>query len=193
MNLFLRARKSINNNIFKIEINYLFIGPIVQWLRQLVYTEQTAVRFCLGPLREKMKYLRATLVGALYWLLVFVVIAFFILKFNLTDTLNLILVYTIMIPLAVICSWLYYKTGDKTNGLFVCFFIFLISIVLDLLIKIPLVGIFTYKYYYLNYRVWIGILESILVFWLYYLFAIKRTKKKENKLIKNFKENSKKK
>ena len=27
----------------------MYHGPIVQWLRPLVYTEKTAVRFCLGP------------------------------------------------------------------------------------------------------------------------------------------------
>lgn len=140
----------------------------------------------------KMEYKRATIIGALYWLLVFIEIVFIFYIFNESYFMRYLSLYLIIFPTAIFCAWLYYRKNDKTNGFLVGVYMFGIHIILDAIIKIPSVPIFNYNYF-ISVEFWIGSLESILIVGFYYLFVVKKYRLKEIKKLLEIKKKTKKK
>ena len=117
-----------------------------------------------------MRFLRAIGIGALFWLIIFVEISITMIGLAFSDLTTYIIHYILMIPLSILCAWLYYKSGDKTNGFALGLLVVLVGVVLDMIITIPLFIIpqgGSYGSYFSNYYLLAGLLEGIVLIGLY--------------------------
>ncbi len=108
-----------------------------------------------------MKLLRASLLGILIWVLIFVEISIFKVGLKMSAIPQNIIHFLLLVPITVLAARLYYKSKDNING-FVLGIVFLITgAILDLIITAPL---FTgYSALYSDIFLWIGFAELVIV------------------------------
>jgi len=119
-----------------------------------------------------MKFGRALAVGILIWVLIFVEWSILIFLPVVKDSLTMqyIIHYIVLIVWALIGAHLYYKSKDKINGFVLGFVFLIIGIILDAIITMPLFIIPQgrgYADFFLDFMMWIGYIELIIVVWLY--------------------------
>jgi hypothetical protein len=125
-----------------------------------------------------MKFGRAIAVGILIWVLIFVEWSILIFMPVLKDsiTLQYIIHSIVLIVWALIGAYLYYKSKDKINGFVLGLVFLIIGIILDMIITMPLFIIpqgKTYIDFFLDWRMWIGYIELIVVVGIYDLIRRK--------------------
>ena len=117
-----------------------------------------------------MKTLRAILLGALIWLLIFVEISITMIGLKLSDLTVWIIHYILLIPIAIFCARFYYKSSDKVNGFLLGLVMLIVGIILDMTTTIPLFIIPQgggYSTYFSNVYMLIGFLELVLIVGIY--------------------------
>lgn len=123
-----------------------------------------------------MKTLRAVSLGALLWILIFIEISITMIGLKLSDTTVWIIHYILLIPIAVLCAWLYYKSKDKINGFVLGIVFLIVGIILDMIVTVPLFIIpqgGNYGTYFSNGFMLAGFLELIILVELYDLMRRK--------------------
>jgi hypothetical protein len=127
-----------------------------------------------------MKTGRAILSGILIWILV--VILFGVLEIipatKKSQLLQVVIVCVSIIPFAWLGAGIYYKNGDRSNGLPVGLVMVVTALLLDVLITVPLIeqpyhGT-DHIQFFTNPLLWIIAAEDVLVIWLYYRMKIAR-------------------
>lgn len=75
-----------------------------------------------------------------------------------------------MIPIALLCAWLYYKSQDKINGFLLGLYLVIVGIILDCIITVPLFIIpqgGNYLLYFSEFYLIAGLVEGILLVGIY--------------------------
>ena len=87
-----------------------------------------------------MKTLRAIFIGALLWLLIFIWWSILIFAPIIKEmlTLQYIIHYILLIITTSLVTGLYYKSNDKINGFLLGLVFFVVGIILDAIITVPL-------------------------------------------------------
>jgi len=142
---------------------------------------QNIFKLCYLYKIDKMRTLKAILLGVLLWILIFVEISVFVIGLKLTGIVQYIIHYIFLIVFTIICTAIYYKSRDKINGFVLGIFWLLVGNILDLIITIP--G-FTAKQYstlsaaysgfYSNTWLWAGFLVVVVVTGIYDMTRKKR-------------------
>ena len=117
-----------------------------------------------------MKLIKAAGIGILFWLLIFLEISITMIGLKLSNLIVYIIHYILMIPIAILCAWLYCKNKDKTNGFLLGLFIVIIGIILDMIITVPLFIIpqgGSYAVYFSNFYLIAGLIEGIIIIGIY--------------------------
>lgn len=117
-----------------------------------------------------MRLLRAIGLGALFWLIIFVEISITMIGLKLDNLTTYIIHYIVMIPLAILIAWLYYKSKDKINGFLLGLIIVIVGIILDMIITIPLFVIpagGNYLSYFSELYLIAGLIEGIIIVGIY--------------------------
>jgi hypothetical protein len=121
-----------------------------------------------------MKFLRAVAIGALFWLLIFIEISVTMIGLKFSDSTTYIIHYILMIPIAMLCAWLYYKgegnKKGKTNGFVLGLFMAIVGIILDMIITVPMFIIpqgGSYAAYFSNLYLIAGLIEGVVLIGLY--------------------------
>ncbi len=110
-----------------------------------------------------MKILRAILVGILLWVLIFVEISVVQIGLQITGIVGYIIHYILLVPMGILCAWIYYRSKDKTNGFLVGLVMLVTGIILDLVITIPLFMKWDYLGFYSDPFLWVGFLVALVV------------------------------
>lgn len=114
-----------------------------------------------------MRILRAISVGILLWVLIFVEISIFKMVLQVTEVIGNIIHYILLIPMGILCAWIYYKSKDKTNGFLIGLVMLIVGTVLDLVITIPLFMKWDYLGFYSDLYLWAGFLIALIVVGVY--------------------------
>ncbi len=125
-----------------------------------------------------MKVGRTLVSGAMIWVLIF--ITFTVMSFipTIKDSelqQNLIL-YVLLIPIVILGTKFYYKSGAKTNGLLLGIAMSTIGLILDALISVPYVIIphgGSYESFFINPLLFITSIEYILIVFVYWTKKVK--------------------
>jgi len=123
-----------------------------------------------------MKLLRAIGLGALFWFIIFVEISITMIGLKFSDLTTYIVHYIVMIPLAILIAWLYYKSRDKINGFVLGLIVTITGIILDMIITVPLFIIPAgggYLDYFSNFYLIAGLIEGIIIVGIYDLLRKK--------------------
>ncbi len=123
-----------------------------------------------------MKTLRALSIGALVWVLIFIEIFITMIGLKLSETAVWVAHYFVLIPIAILCSWLYYKSKDSVNGFVLGIVFLIVGIVLDMIVTVPLFIIpqgGNYGTYFSNMFMLSGFLELIVLVGIYDLLRRK--------------------
>lgn len=123
-----------------------------------------------------MKTLRAIGLGALFWLLIFIEISITMIGLKFSNSLTYIIHYILMVPLALFCAWLYYKSKDKVNGFLLGLCMVLVGIILDCIITVPLFIMpagGNYAVYFSEFYLIAGLLEGVFLVGIYDLIRKK--------------------
>ena len=90
-----------------------------------------------------MKLLRAILSGVLVWILIFSVFTAisFIPGIKDSPIQQGLVIGLLLIPFASFGAAIYYKSGDKTNGLVIGTLMIIVALILDAVVTVPLVEI----------------------------------------------------
>lgn len=90
-----------------------------------------------------MKYFRAMCTGALVWLCVAISFAVLELVPQLKNSLNqqAFIVGILIVPFAIIAAYLYYRNGNKENGLMVGLTMAFTALMLDVIITVPFIEV----------------------------------------------------
>ena len=123
-----------------------------------------------------MKTLRALSMGALVWVLIFIEISITMIGLKLSETVVWVAHYFVLIPIAILCSWLYYKSKDSINGFVLGIVFLIVGIVLDMIVTVPLFIIPQgggYGTYFSNIFMLSGFLELIVLVGIYDLLRRK--------------------
>ena len=127
-----------------------------------------------------MKTGRAILSGALIWLLVLILFGVMdsVPATSQSQLLQGAIVCVLIIPFSLFGANIYYKTGDRSNGLSVGFVMAGTALLLDALVTVPLIeqpyhGI-DHVQFFTNPLLFIIVIEVVLVIWLYYKMRIQR-------------------
>jgi hypothetical protein len=126
-----------------------------------------------------MNALRALLVGALLWAVIFIewsILLFAPVVKDMGDRQNFVH-YVLLIPIVLFGAWLFYKNGNKTNGFLAGVLMLIAGIVLDALITVPLFagpqnGV-THVEFFTSGWMLIGFVELILISGLYWMKKVK--------------------
>jgi hypothetical protein len=118
-----------------------------------------------------MKLWRAVPIGFVLWAIIFIEISITMFGLQLSEGVTYLVHYIILIPLGVLCAWLYYRHKDDSNGFAVGFIVLLVGIILDCLITVPFF-IKSYAVYFGNFYLLAGFVELILIFGLFDLIAM---------------------
>lgn len=126
-----------------------------------------------------MKHFRAISVGTMVWSFIF--ITFVLLGFipTIKDSLNLqVLVVGILImPYALFGASIFYKNGNKENGMKVGVIMAITALILDALITVPLVEIpkgGSYQSFYSFPLLWVLVTINIATVYFYWKLKIER-------------------
>ena len=127
-----------------------------------------------------MKTGRAIFSGALIWLSVLTLfgVLYAIHATSQSQLLQAAIVCVLVIPFSLLGASIYYKTGDRSNGLSVGFVMAGTALLLDALITVPLIekpyhGM-DHVQFFTNPLLFIIVIEVVLVIWLYYKMKIER-------------------
>lgn len=115
-----------------------------------------------------MKWLRALLIGLLLWVFIFIEISITMIGMHYSSLTSYVIHYVLMIPVGILCAWIYYNNKDKLNGFVLGIVIVLTGIILDMIITIPLF-IHSYATYFGSYYLWIGYTEFVVIVGIYNL------------------------
>lgn len=126
-----------------------------------------------------MKIFRAISIGTMVW--VFIFLTFSILGFvpTIKDSLNLqvLVVGILIVPSAIFGAFIFYKNGNKENGMKVGVIMALTALILDALITVPLVEIpkgGSYQSFFFFPLLWFLVAINITTVYLYWKLKIKR-------------------
>lgn len=126
-----------------------------------------------------MKTKRAVLCGALVWLMIFSLftVLSFIPGIKDSETQQGIVIGIFIIPSASLGAAIYYKGGDRTNGLIIGLVMIGVALILDAIITVPFVEIpyngRGYSTFFTNPLLWILVVENITVIFIYWKLRIK--------------------
>lgn len=128
-----------------------------------------------------MSKIRAILSGALVWL--FILITFGILGYIpvIKDSLNqqALIVSILIIPFAIFGASVYYKNGNKENGVIIGLIMVATALMLDALITVPLIEIpngGSYRSFYSYPLLWLLVLVNMTTVYFYWSLKIKRSR-----------------
>ena len=113
-----------------------------------------------------MRTIRAISAGVLLWILIFIEISIVMIGLKITGLTGEIIHFILLVPLTILCVWVYYKGKDKMNGFLLGIFMLLVGTILDLIITIPLF-VKSYTGYYSSYYLWIGFAIVIVISGIY--------------------------
>ncbi len=108
-----------------------------------------------------MKLLRAALLGVLIWVLIFVEISIFKVGLELSETLQNVIHYILLVPITFFAAWFYYKSKDDINGFLLGIIFLVVGTILDLVITAPLFT--SYSELYLDPYLWVGFVELVVL------------------------------
>lgn len=117
-----------------------------------------------------MKTLRAIVLGILLWIFIFVEISITMIGLKLNETTIWIIHFILLIPFAILCAWLYYKSKDRLNGFALGLIFLIIGIILDMIITVPMFIMpqgGNYATYFTNIYMIVGFIELVVVVGLY--------------------------
>ena len=119
-----------------------------------------------------MKLWRAIGSGALVWVLIFVMWSIVMFAPGLRDVgiWQYLVHYIVLIPIALLALWFYYKNGDKINGFLLGVFFLIVGIVLDVIITVPLFINMDYAGYFGNPLLLVGFVELIVISGIYWIW-----------------------
>ena len=121
-----------------------------------------------------MKILRAILSGSVSWALVFITFTIFSFIPGIKDSVlqQGLIIGILIIPFASVGAAIYYKNGDKSNGLNVGLIMVITALILDVVITVPLVEIpyngSSYSAFFTNPLLWVLVAENVAVVYLYW-------------------------
>lgn len=128
---------------------------------------------------EEMNNSRAILSGALTWL--FVAIAFSVLGYIpvIKDSLNqqTLIIAVLIVPFAILGASVYYRNGNKGNGVIIGLIMVATALVLDALITVPFIEMpkgGSYKSFYAYPLLWLLVLVNIATVYFYWRLKVKR-------------------
>ncbi len=123
-----------------------------------------------------MYTLRGVISGFLLWILIFVEISITSVGLKMSESSVWLTHYILLVPFTLLCSWLYYRSKDKLNGLAVGLFFLLIGIILDFIITVPFFIIpqgGSYLSYFYDPKLFVGFLVVLIISGVYDLFRKK--------------------
>ncbi|WP_375562058.1 DUF5367 family protein [Bernardetia sp. OM2101] len=125
-----------------------------------------------------MKYLRAIFIGGMVWGLI--LLSFALLEFipSIQDSLYLqaLIVGILLVPFAMFGASVFYKNGNKENGMIIGIIMALTALVLDALITVPLVEIpkgGSYQSFYSFPLLWFLVIINITTVYFFWKLKIK--------------------
>jgi len=125
-----------------------------------------------------MKYFRTIFTGSLVWLMVFT--AFAILGFVpiIKESLDLqaSIIGILIVPFAIVGASIYYKNGNKENGLTTGIIMALTALILDAIITVPLIEIpkgGSYQSFYSYPLLWVLVMINIATVYFFWKLKIK--------------------
>jgi hypothetical protein len=125
-----------------------------------------------------MNKIRAVLTGSLVWIFVF--IAFIVLGFVpiIKDSMDQqsLIVGILIIPFALFGASIYYRNGNKDNGLIVGIIMAITALLLDALITVPFVYIpngGSYHSFYTYPQLWLLVVVNLTTVYFYWKLKIK--------------------
>lgn len=127
-----------------------------------------------------MKHFRAIFIGAMVWVLIF--ISFALLGFvpSIKDSLYLqtLTVGILIVPFAIFGAFIFYKNGNKENGMIIGFIMALTALLLDALITVPFIEIpkgGSYQSFYSFPLLWVLVIINITTVYFFWKLKIKRS------------------
>lgn len=126
-----------------------------------------------------MKYFRTILIGAMVWAFIFSSFAILALVPVIKDSLHLqaLVVGILIVPFALFGASVFYKNGNKENGLTVGMIMVLTALILDALITVPFIEIpkgGSYMSFYSFPLLWVLVLINIMTVYFYWKLKIKK-------------------
>lgn len=122
--------------------------------------------------------IRAILVGALIWLLIFS--TFSVLSYLPNIKNSALQQFLIVAPLAILFTllgaYIFYKNGNKTNGFIIGLIIVTTTLILDVLITVPFTIIpnqGNYHSFFTSKFLWILVAEVVTIVYFYWVLKIK--------------------
>lgn len=127
-----------------------------------------------------MNMIRAILSGALVWLCIFFTFGVLgyvpAIKDSLTQ--QVLIIAILIIPFATFGASLYYKNGNKENGMIIGFIIALTALLLDAIITVPLIEIpkgGSYQDFYTFPLLWLLVLINMATVYFYWRLKVKQS------------------
>lgn len=125
-----------------------------------------------------MKKIRAILVGALIWLLIFSTFGILSYLPNIKDSAlqQFLVVAPLAIPFTILGAFIFYKNGYRTNGFILGLIIVTTALTLDVLITVPFTIIPNQGNYYSFFTskfLWILVAEVVTIVYFYWKLKIK--------------------
>jgi hypothetical protein len=126
-----------------------------------------------------MKYFRAISIGTMVWALIFLTFAILGFAPTIKDSLNLqvLVVGILIVPYAIFGASVFYKKGNKENGVTVGVIMALTALILDGLITVPLIEIpkgGSYQSFYSFPLLWLLVTINIATVYFYWKLKVKR-------------------
>lgn len=125
-----------------------------------------------------MKHFRAISTGALVWLCVAISFAVLELVPQLKDSLNqqAFIVGILIVPFAIIGASLYYRNGNKENGLMLGLTMAFTALVLDVIITVPFIEVpkgGSYQSFFSYPALWLMVLINVTTVFFFWKLKIK--------------------
>lgn len=126
-----------------------------------------------------MKHFRAISVGTMVWAFIFITFAVlgFVPTIKASLNLQVLVVGILIVPYAIFGASIFYKNGNKENGMTVGVIMSLTALILDGLITVPLVEIpkgGSYQSFYSFPLLWLLVTINIATVYFYWKLKIKR-------------------
>ena len=128
-----------------------------------------------------MKKIRAILIGALVWVLVFAAFTTLAYLPVIKDSLNqqALIVGILIIPFAALGASIYYKNGNTDNGFMVGVIMVVTALTLDALITVPFVEIpngRSYQSFFTYPLLWLLVVVNVTTVFFYWTLKVKPRK-----------------
>ena len=126
-----------------------------------------------------MKHLRVIFTGAMIWVFIFLTFALLGFVPGIKDSLNLqaIVVGILIVPYAIFGAHIFYKNGNKKNGMRIGSMMALTALILDALITVPFIEIpkgGSYQSFYSFPLLWLLVSINITTVYFFWKVKIKR-------------------